>query len=879
MLINGDVINRQYVIQEHLGVGRFSIVYKVLDSINQKTIALKIMKNEDQAILQIIRNERAMLEVLDHPNIIKSQDILQIHDLETEGGTELLLKYFMPMEYIQSTALDKLVTEKKISLKQAKDYMFTLLEIVKYIESKHIIHRDISTKNILISDRGPILIDFNVGRVIDENTGTVGIGTRPYVPPEAEIRGWKLGGDQYSLGVVVYEMITGTLPFQSPYDYETKRTPIDPSTIRIDLNEDIGKFLLKWIAFDPNDRFQTIDEIKEAAQAVNWETKWTYRGVKLHLEILRRDLSDPDCNPYLNDLLSIYSQSKLTNSGTRGLDEFTNAVYVRTLLDDRLTEMIKNRKYKLVVITGNAGDGKTAFIQSFENEMINSDHNGNVIKHDKKSNGRVIIEGGWKYYTNYDGSQDEGDKKNDDVLLEFFDKFKGDQPSQADNDTYVIAINEGRLKDFLYDHKVTFSYLYEKLVGALDLGSEMDDNILLVNLNERQLVFPDETNISIFDKIMATMITDDIWKQCKGCSIVDKCYVKFNVDSMRNPQFGTQIIERMRELFQIAHLRRILHITIRDLRSALSYILFSTSTCAEIHALVNGGSNETISSRFYYNAIFDQKERSIDRTIEVLNAVDPGRTPDPMIERRIREKRPSLNPAFTKMDQRSTIDNEILDEFFNAQEVGELDKEETIFVSRSLKRKLFFETLEPGWNRLLPYKQKNEFIELIKNGNSNPVLEAVKNKLLNAISRTEDPTEKELSEQYLLIRNRKEIETDLKSYKGIKKDKFHLTIENIGGGETRDHYIEETPSHLSLIYDERASLRLDLDMDLFELLFRILDGYYPSINELRGSFINLMIFKNQLANEVQDTVIIKATTGERAKVYKGHDNTLILETI
>ncbi len=168
------------------------------------------------------------------------------------------------------------------------------------------------------------------------------------------------------------------------------------------------------------------------------------------------ELLRPNWNPYQARLVRLFSQSRTTNAGTRGLDDFARWAYVETVIDNELFPDIVQGNYRLVVITGNAGDGKTAFIQMLERRL---EHDGASAHRRLGGNGTQIVRHGHRFVTNWDGSQDEGNDPNDDVLLEFFAPFAGNAPAPPQDETRVIAINEGRLLDFLAVHRNAFQWL------------------------------------------------------------------------------------------------------------------------------------------------------------------------------------------------------------------------------------------------------------------------------------------------------------------------------------------------------------------------------------------------------------------------------------
>jgi len=137
----------------------------------------------------------------------------------------------------------------------------------------------------------------------------------------------------------------------------------------------------------------------------------------------------------------MYSQSERSTGGTRGYNPET---YLKTKLDRNLIPRILDPKTKLVILTGNAGDGKTAFIQHLE--KIASDQKAKVSK--RTDNGCTFTLDGVTYQTLYDGSQDFEGTANDAVLAGFFHEMEGEKAPEGDF-TKVIAINEGKLRDFI----------------------------------------------------------------------------------------------------------------------------------------------------------------------------------------------------------------------------------------------------------------------------------------------------------------------------------------------------------------------------------------------------------------------------------------------
>jgi len=199
-------------------------------------------------------------------------------------------------------------------------------------------------------------------------------------------------------------------------------------------------------------------------------------------------------NPFVDKFLTIYSQSELSTAGTRGYDPIT---YVNTKLDRKLIPRILSPQTKLVVLTGNAGDGKTAFIQRFEASVEKEGAKFSA----RTDNGCAFELNGIYYQTLYDGSQDFQGTTNDEILKEFFSEFEGNK-EPAGSFTKVIAINEGKLRDFIL-FKRQYSWLGKQVHHYLEWDDfTPHESLIFINLNLRSVVSESDNEPSIFDLIL-----------------------------------------------------------------------------------------------------------------------------------------------------------------------------------------------------------------------------------------------------------------------------------------------------------------------------------------------------------------------------------------
>jgi len=249
-----------YDIEREIGQGAFATVYLARDLKHERKVAVKVLHADptsETGELRFIREIR-LLARLQHPNI------LPLHD---SGHVEALLYYVMP--YVGGETLrDRIDHEKQLSCEAACNIARDIADALAYAHGQGIIHRDIKPENILLSAGHPILADFGIARVIDlagvrqvTRTGAASPGTPAYMSPEQLMGDKELDGrsDTYSLGCVLFEMLTGKPPFNGKEGFVKRFTepPPNPLTIRKDLPGWMDEVVMTALARNPNDRYQT----------------------------------------------------------------------------------------------------------------------------------------------------------------------------------------------------------------------------------------------------------------------------------------------------------------------------------------------------------------------------------------------------------------------------------------------------------------------------------------------------------------------------------------------------------------------------------------------------------------------------------------------
>lgn len=272
----GKQIDR-YRIVEQLGQGGMAVVYKAYDTRLEREVALKIIRTENippvqlERLLQRFRREALAQAKFKHSNIVA------VHDFGEFDGSP-----FLVMEYVKGRTL-KSFTGTPMNYIDALKLLIPIADALAYAHEQGIIHRDVKPSNILISDR-PMLTDFGIAKILENDeetlTGTgIGVGTPEYMAPEQ----WKgdpvFQTDIYSLGVVLYELVTGKKPYSAdtPLAIGIKQAtePLQRPIDLVDgLPEEIEQVLFKALALRPEDRYESMWKFEEALQGI-YENKKT----------------------------------------------------------------------------------------------------------------------------------------------------------------------------------------------------------------------------------------------------------------------------------------------------------------------------------------------------------------------------------------------------------------------------------------------------------------------------------------------------------------------------------------------------------------------------------------------------------------------------
>lgn len=256
----GEVLNDRYMITEVIGVGGMAYVYKAFDKVCNRVVAVKILKDEFMSDAQFRRrftNESKAITMLSHDNIV------DVYDVSLEGDS-----LYIVMEYIDGITLKEYISQKGIlSDTEALHFIKQILNGLAHAHERGIVHRDIKPHNIILLKDGTIKItDFGIARLTKFDTQTISdqtIGSVHYISPE-QASGDRTDerSDIYSVGIILYEMLSGKLPFEADTAVavalmQVQSQPDLPSELNADLKQGLEDITLKAIMKDPSVRYQS----------------------------------------------------------------------------------------------------------------------------------------------------------------------------------------------------------------------------------------------------------------------------------------------------------------------------------------------------------------------------------------------------------------------------------------------------------------------------------------------------------------------------------------------------------------------------------------------------------------------------------------------
>ena len=289
MIVKGQRINGRYEIIRSIGEGGMANVYLAYDTILNRNVAVKLLRGDlanDEKFVKRFQREAIAASSLNHPNIVEMYDV----GVDEEN-------YFIVMEYIDGITLKSLIKKRgALTVRETIDIMLQITSAIACAHDSYIIHRDIKPQNVMILDDGVAKItDFGIAMAMKATeltqTNTV-MGSVHYLPPEqANGKGSTVKSDIYSLGIMMYEMLIGKVPFKGENAVEIAMKQINepiPSVVKINptIPQSVENIILKATAKNPKNRYESVNEMHEDLKHAleNNESRITYQYPEQELE-------------------------------------------------------------------------------------------------------------------------------------------------------------------------------------------------------------------------------------------------------------------------------------------------------------------------------------------------------------------------------------------------------------------------------------------------------------------------------------------------------------------------------------------------------------------------------------------------------------------
>ena len=339
------ILGNRYQLQDLIGVGGMAKVYKATDRLLQRDVAIKILKDqyaEDDEFVKKFSNEALSAARLTHVNIVSVYDIGE----DLIEGKKI---HYIVMEYVNGETLKDLIDRKKIiSNHDIIDYSIQISQALNQAHSSNIVHRDIKPQNILMDRYGLLKVtDFGIARVSTNATITYTssiLGTVHYISPEqAKGKFVDEKSDLYSLGVVMYEMATGKVPFDADNSVgiavmHIQDEPESPIKLNENLSPRLNDIIMKLLEKDPQKRFKNANELIRALEDNSYDIGFVSKSDTAKIE-KPEDINETTFIPAVED--------KKKKEKVQEKKKENEAVYV-TPTEDSENKENKNKKKRKI---------------------------------------------------------------------------------------------------------------------------------------------------------------------------------------------------------------------------------------------------------------------------------------------------------------------------------------------------------------------------------------------------------------------------------------------------------------------------------------------------------------------------------------------------
>ncbi len=730
----------------------------------------------------------------------------------------------------------------------ARSWLRTTCEALRVLHDNGLVHGDISPRNIIVSGPDLVLTDYDCVTRIGVPPDAP--GTVPYCSPSfLEHDAAKPSDDLYALAASFFHVLFDREPFQ--YDgVLAKERGLNWTGIDREDDPSLAGFLDRATSPNPDERIASVADalaILSPSRHVGNRSIVTTHGDVARVADAEEAAQPTDAREGLTEqevdwlklLLQSYPGSRWGNSETRGMDsDFAEETYVETRLERELFGDIKERKANLVILCGNAGDGKTALLQRLAKRL----------RLDVQTSATRIIEGqlddGLTVRMNLDGSASWQGRSADDLLNEFLAPFRHGPPDE--DIVHLLAINDGRLLEWVesVEGDQGESSLTRNLSDLLEnVAPSSGSHIRFFDLNHRSLVgdIADDDKViatdflgRLVDKLYGGERAAEIWTPCRTCSARERCEVfratkRFGPGDLSEKSIRDHARGRLFEALQAVHLRGEVHITVRELRAALVYILFGVHYCSEYHDATDGSDAST--PHPYWDRAFSPE--STGRQGELLSEL------------------PHFDPALEAQPQ---IDRHLL-HLQRGADIGDVSQRDGTKSLEFLRRQAYFVlgreeierlTGDPDAFGLAHGRHLRQFRNLAVDPPSENVKALIRD-LCRGISRLEALPPKALERPGMVplrVTPRTPTETAFWVEKSVTNFRLEAEKKRVEGLDWLHRQ-----AYLIYRYHDGSEERLRLGADLFDLLLELNDGYQLGDAAADDTFAHLSIFVQRLTRE------------------------------
>ncbi len=294
----------KFTVIEEIGRGGMGVVYRARHELTGTDVAIKVLSStlasDSDSVRRFVREARVAM-LIDSENIVRVLDM----DVTTED------RLFLVMEYLKGRTLQDLIDENQLTWKRAMPIILQVCSALGAAHAKGIIHRDLKPENVFLIERNGIanfvkVLDFGLAKFLDlgRESGQltavgVALGTPHFMSPEQALgRLTDHRSDIYALGIIMYEMLTGRVPFSDPsnaavLDMQINQQPRPPSELCPEISPVIEAIILRALEKDPTKRFQSVDELVDAINESDEEKTTVFGGVQRDTTTMRTTLRSP----------------------------------------------------------------------------------------------------------------------------------------------------------------------------------------------------------------------------------------------------------------------------------------------------------------------------------------------------------------------------------------------------------------------------------------------------------------------------------------------------------------------------------------------------------------------------------------------------------